>query len=83
MGIEHLGVNIQEKESNYINKEIYLSAKPEGMMVLDYYKQVYIGISNNIKKRIMSHWNGKKSLERLIFENIFESGLFYRFIWRA
>lgn len=139
MSIKHLGINIREKYSNYITKESYLSAKPEGMrgwnesqypkqiaaaslnydmnmryfesldhdefskyiskkckkfklkectdlnelievegvymMVLDNYKQVYIGISSNIKKRIMTHWNAKKSLERLIFGDICESGL--------
>lgn len=126
-------------DSNYINKDTYLSAKPEGMrgwneshypkqiaaasinydlnmryfksldydefskyiskkckkfnfkectdlteligveglymMVLDNYKQVYIGQASNIKRRIMSHWNEKKSLERLIFGDICESGL--------
>ena len=29
--INHFGINIQEKPSNRINKELYLSAKPEGM----------------------------------------------------
>lgn len=27
------------------------------IMVLDNYKQLYIGVSRNIKKRIMQHWN--------------------------
>ena len=31
MSILHFGIKIQEKPSNYINKELYLSAKPEGM----------------------------------------------------
>ncbi len=43
------------------------------MMVLDEYKQVYIGISNNIKQRIKGHWNNQKSLERLIFGDICSS----------
>ena len=29
--ISHLGVMIQEKTTNHINKELYLLAKPEGM----------------------------------------------------
>lgn len=27
------------------------------IMVLDKYKQIYVGVSNNIKKRIEQHWN--------------------------
>lgn len=37
------------------------------VLVLDEYKQVYIGISYDIKKRILSHWNNKKEFGRLIF----------------
>ena len=37
------------------------------MLVLGEYKQVYIGISKDVKKRIMSHWNSKKEFDRLIF----------------
>lgn len=37
------------------------------MLVLDEYKQVYIGISNNIKKRILNHWNNRKEFAQLIF----------------
>lgn len=37
------------------------------VMVLDEYKQVYIGISKNIKKRIIGHWNYQKEFGRLIF----------------
>lgn len=43
------------------------------MMVLDNYKQVYIGISTDIKSRIISHWNRTKSLERLIFGDLLTS----------
>ncbi|UPM56107.1 hypothetical protein [Gottfriedia acidiceleris] len=39
------------------------------MMVLDEYKQVYIGQSKNIKKRIMAHWSNQKEFDRLIFGN--------------
>ena len=139
MRISHFGLSIQDKPSNHISKELYLSAKPEGMrgwteelyaiqlakadynfdlnmeylktidfnefneyvnsqckkhkfvecfdlntlnmitgvymLVLDKYKQVYIGISDNIKKRILGHWNGRKSLERLIFGDVCSSVL--------
>lgn len=139
MYIDHFGIRIKEKPTNNINKEIYLSAKPEGlrgwkeehyplqrmraeinfdanilyfssldkndflsyiekcvkkfkfkectnlndlnyiegiyMLVLDKYKQIYIGQSTNIKNRIISHWNGQKSLERLIFGDICNSKL--------
>ena len=137
MYINHFEIKIKDKPTNNINKETYLSAKPEGMrgwkeehyplqrmkaeinfdanilyfsslnndeftkyinqklkrfkfnecfnlnelnfvegiymLVLDKYNQVYIGQSTNIKKRIISHWNSKKSLERLIFGDICNS----------
>ena len=37
------------------------------VMVLDEYKQVYVGISDNVKRRIQTHWSIKKDLFRLIF----------------
>ena len=36
------------------------------IIVLDKYNQVYIGMTNNIKKRILSHWSKKKHFSRLI-----------------
>lgn len=46
------------------------------VMVLDEYKQVYIGITDNgIKERIKQHWNKKKESERLIFGQAFNSVL--------
>ena len=39
------------------------------MLVLDEYNQVYIGMSNNIKRRILEHWNSKKDFDRLLFGN--------------
>lgn len=37
------------------------------ILVLDEYKQVYIGKAENIKRRIMSHWSSKKPFCRLLF----------------
>ncbi len=37
------------------------------LMVLDKYKQLYIGVSNNIKRRIKQHWINYKSFDRLLF----------------
>ncbi|PKG23006.1 hypothetical protein CWS01_14320 [Niallia nealsonii] len=37
------------------------------MMVLEEYAQAYIGRSNDIKKRIQSHWSKQKEFDRLIF----------------
>ena len=135
--ISHFCVKVYEKPSNHINKNIYLSTKPEGLLgwteelynkqkifadinydlnmayfnsldfsefncyllqqcnkfkfkecndlndleymygvyilVLDEFKQVYIGTSENIKKRIRSHWNNKKSLERLLWGDVLSS----------
>lgn len=36
-------------------------------MVLDRYKQVYIGQAENIRLRIKRHWAGTKQFDRLIF----------------
>ena len=43
------------------------------ILVLDKYKQVYIGQSNSITKRIRNHWSRKKCAERLIWGNAFNS----------
>ena len=40
------------------------------ILVLDEYKQVYIGTSENIKKRIISHWNNRKDFTRLIWGDV-------------
>lgn len=40
------------------------------ILVLDEYNQVYIGVSNNIKKRIQNHWSNKKEFSRLIYGNV-------------
>lgn len=37
------------------------------MMVLDKYCQIYIGTTENIKKRIQQHWSQSKPFDRLIF----------------
>lgn len=36
------------------------------VLVLDEYKQAYVGKSENIKKRILRHWSDKKEFDRLI-----------------
>lgn len=37
------------------------------IMVLDEYKQVYIGKTKDIKKRIMQHWSKTKPFDRTLF----------------
>ncbi|RLL47833.1 GIY-YIG nuclease family protein [Oceanobacillus piezotolerans] len=37
------------------------------IMVLDKYAQVYIGTSEDIKRRIRTHWSKQKEFDRLIF----------------
>lgn len=37
------------------------------MMVLDEYCQVYIGTTNNIKRRVQQHWSKKTPFDRLLF----------------
>ena len=39
------------------------------IMVLDEYSQVYIGVSNNIKKRILNHWSRRKEFDLLLYGN--------------
>lgn len=43
------------------------------LMVLDEYKQVYLGTSENIKKRIQKHWTIRKKFDRLLFGSVEES----------
>ena len=45
------------------------------IMVLDEYKQAYIGQAQDIKKRIMQHWSRKKPFDRLIFGEVDKSVL--------
>ncbi|MBQ8296893.1 MAG: GIY-YIG nuclease family protein [Ruminococcus sp.] len=37
------------------------------IMVLDEYKQLYVGASDNIKRRIRQHWTKNKAFDRLLF----------------
>jgi len=54
----------------------YIGVSGLYIMVLDEYKQVYIGLTENgIKERIKQHWNAKKEPERLIFGQAFNSVL--------
>lgn len=39
------------------------------LLVLDDYSQVYLGISKNMKKRIMAHWSREIPLDHLIFSH--------------
>lgn len=40
------------------------------ILVLDEYKQVYIGQARDIKRRILSHWSRKKEFDRLLFGGV-------------
>ena len=54
----------------------YIGKKGIYVLVLDEYKQVYLGLTDRgIKERIKDHWNGKKEPERLIFGQAFNSVL--------
>lgn len=37
------------------------------ILVLDQYRQIYIGTTNNIKKRVRQHWSNSRSFDRLLF----------------
>ncbi len=43
------------------------------IIVLDEYKQVYIGQSKNIRNRIKQHWSKRKPLNRLVFGSVGKS----------
>lgn len=43
------------------------------VLVLDEYKQVYIGLSGNLKTRIMQHWSRKMSLDTSIYGLVCDS----------
>lgn len=43
------------------------------LMILDEYKQIYLGTSDNIKKRIQGHWRIQKKFDRLLFGPVEES----------
>jgi len=45
------------------------------VMILDEYKQVYIGISQNIKRRIQQHWQNTQKLDALVFGSVESSRL--------
>ncbi|GAA2250934.1 GIY-YIG nuclease family protein [Herbiconiux moechotypicola] len=43
------------------------------VMVLDDYRQTYIGQSSDMRRRIKNHWAGTKKLDRLVFGPVHES----------
>ena len=45
------------------------------LLLLDEYKQVYVGQSKDIKKRILAHWSKRKEFDRLIFGSVNNSSL--------
>ncbi len=45
------------------------------ILVLGQYKQIYVGISKNIKKRVQQHWAIYKDLSRLIWGGMLDSKL--------
>lgn len=44
----------------------YENVKGYYLMILDKYCQIYIGTTENIKKRIQQHWTQQKSFDRLL-----------------
>ena len=65
-GIEHfLSVHQEFKEiedlQEYMNRSGYF------IIVVDKYKQLYIGSAAHIGERIRQHWNGRKDFDRLLY----------------
>ncbi|NKF05284.1 GIY-YIG nuclease family protein [Clostridium gasigenes] len=52
--VEVFDLNLYDQKSGYY------------IMVLDEYYQVYIGTTDNIKRRIRQHWSNSKSFDRLL-----------------
>ena len=67
-------------ESNKRLRQIFDLNDCKGMsgiyvLVLDEYKQIYIGQAVDIKRRIMQHWSRQKQFDRLIFGSVNNSVL--------
>ena len=45
------------------------------ILVMDEYKQLYLGQSRDIRRRILHHWSRQKPIERLLFGDYKSSGL--------
>ena len=63
---------IQFLQKNIKFKEVYDLKEYDGvsgyyLMILDKYCQVYVGTTNDIKRRIQQHWINVKSFDRLLF----------------
>ncbi len=70
--------NSVKQNSEFIEvNDLDLYDEKEGyyLMVLDEYCQVYIGTTENIKKRIRQHWTKSKTFDRLIFGGVDSSKL--------
>ena len=64
---EYLLKFVKKKKFNEVDDlDILKDKKGIYILVLDNYKQVYIGISNSIKKRILQHWRTKKDFGHLL-----------------
>lgn len=43
------------------------------VMVFDGFKQLYVGQSGNVRKRVRQHWSGRKSFDRLVYGTPYDS----------
>jgi hypothetical protein len=43
------------------------------VMVFDQFKQLYVGQSTNIRKRVRQHWTGRKGFDRLVYGTPYDS----------
>ncbi|MBF4595616.1 GIY-YIG nuclease family protein [Curtobacterium flaccumfaciens] len=43
------------------------------VMVFDRFKQLYVGQSANVRKRVRQHWTGRKSFDRLVWGTPYDS----------
>ncbi|MCC3359414.1 GIY-YIG nuclease family protein [Bacillus sp. REN16] len=60
-------LNLNKKYTKVFDLNLYEGKSGYYMMVLDEYSQVYIGTTNDIKRRVRQHWSNSKPFDRLLF----------------
>lgn len=70
--------NILNKDTGYnavTNLNDYKEKSGIYVMILDEYKQIYVGQSKDIRRRILTHWKKEPRFDRLIFPSISKSNI--------
>ncbi len=70
--LEHLLVKVKSLKP-VERLDDWVGADGAYVMVFDGYKQLYVGQSSDIRRRIRAHWSGRKSFDRLVFGGVYRS----------